>query len=143
MERIIARPGVAGRVEPGRRYVLVDDVTVMGNTLAELAHHVLGGGGGVAGIVTLANAGRMEHIVPKPARARLLEKNLGQAVGSELGIEHGAFTAAETEYLLGFRDADALRTSVAKARLERGKRLRAQGVQPSAEAGEGNLDKNI
>ena len=26
-----------------------------------------------------------------PARARLLEKNLGDAVGPELGIEHGAF----------------------------------------------------
>ena len=26
-----------------------------------------------------------------PARARLLEKNLGDAVGPELGIEHGVF----------------------------------------------------
>jgi hypothetical protein len=122
--------------------VLVDDVSLMGNTLAELAHHVRGGGGEVAGVVALANAGRTEHIVPKPARTRLLERNLGTSVREQLGIEPGALTAAETEYLLGFRDPDALRTSIAKARRERGERLSAQGVRPSeAEAAEGASDQ--
>jgi len=131
LERLVARPGFDGPVEPGRRYVLVDDVTTMGNTLAELAHHIQEGGGEVAGIVTLANAGRTEDIVARPARTRSLEKNLGESVRQELGIEPGALTASETEYLLGIRDADALRNSVAKARRERGERLRAKGLRPS------------
>ncbi|GAB4193319.1 MAG: hypothetical protein OHK0024_33530 [Thalassobaculales bacterium] len=39
-ERLIARPAFDGPVEPGRRYVLVNDVTVVGGTLAELAEYI-------------------------------------------------------------------------------------------------------
>ena len=38
MERLIHRAQFDGPVRPGASYVLVDDVTTMGGTLAELAH---------------------------------------------------------------------------------------------------------
>lgn len=43
MERLISRATFEGEVQPGRHYVLVDDVTTMGSTLADLGHHVQAG----------------------------------------------------------------------------------------------------
>ncbi|MDZ7783214.1 MAG: hypothetical protein U5K56_09930 [Halioglobus sp.] len=47
----------------------------------------------------------------------------------QFGVEPAALTAAEAEYLIGFRDADELRNRAAKARQENRRRLRAKGVQ--------------
>jgi len=54
-------------VEPGGTYVLVDDVTVMGSTLADLADYVQANGGVMVGVVMLVNASRMPHMVASPA----------------------------------------------------------------------------
>lgn len=40
MERMAFRPDFEGIVNPGTDYVLVDDVTTMGGTLAELANYI-------------------------------------------------------------------------------------------------------
>jgi hypothetical protein len=45
MERMIARPLFAGPVLKDSRYVVVDDVSTMGGTLAEIADHIREGGG--------------------------------------------------------------------------------------------------
>lgn len=45
MERLLARAEFAGEVQPGKRYVLVDDVTTMGSTLADLASYIQAQGG--------------------------------------------------------------------------------------------------
>jgi orotate phosphoribosyltransferase len=58
MERIANRAVFDGEVTPGGRYVLVDDVTVMGSTLADLANHIQRNGGDVIGAVVLVNAAR-------------------------------------------------------------------------------------
>ena len=52
MQRLIAPARFHGSVVEGGRYVLVDDVTTMGGTLAELANHIRTGGGEVVGVVT-------------------------------------------------------------------------------------------
>src|SRR5690554_4878207 len=41
MERLRLRPSFEGAVKSGAHYVLVDDVTSMGGTLAELANYLL------------------------------------------------------------------------------------------------------
>ncbi len=135
MERLISRPRFAGPVQPGRRYVLVDDVTTMGGTLAELAHHIQEGGGKVAGVVTLANASRLGVWVPRPQQIREIERRFGDAVREATGIEPAALTAAEAHYVLNFRDADSFRARVASAMGQRGERLRTKGVRPSEEPG--------
>ncbi|MFV0280279.1 MAG: AAA family ATPase [Rhodoblastus sp.] len=129
IERIIARPRFDGPVERGGRYVLVDDVSVMGGTLAELAHHIRANGGEVVGSVLLVNAARSGKMMAEKARIRAVERRFGDAIRQELGVEPSALTGPEAGYLLNFRDIDALRNRIAAAKGERSERLRAQGVQ--------------
>lgn len=129
MERLIAPVSFDGAVVVGRRYVLVDDVSVMGSTLAGLADHIIAGGGEVAGVVTLANASRVDHIAATKQQAREIERRFGDVVRSEFQSEPAALTGAEAAYLLNFRDADALRTRIAAAGSARIERLRLKGVQ--------------
>jgi hypothetical protein len=138
LDRMLARPIFEGPVEPGRAYVLVDDVSVMGGTMAELAHHIQSKGGRVAGVVTLANASRSGHYGASTAHVRKIEARYGDEIRKQLGVEPAALTADEARYILGFRDADALRAGIAKAKGEREQRLLRKGVlAPRAEAGSG------
>jgi hypothetical protein len=130
IERLFARALFHGPVEPVP-HVLVDDVSVMGSTLAELANHIQANGGDVAGVVNLVNASRMAHNASLLERIRKVEQRHGQAIQDELGIAPGALTAAEADYLLNFRNADALRDRIAAGRLERKARLLSRGIRPS------------
>ena len=58
MQRLIAPSEFTGAVEAGGRYVLVDDVSTMGGTLADLASYIQENGGQVVGSVLLVNAAR-------------------------------------------------------------------------------------
>ncbi|MFG1417186.1 anti-CBASS Acb1 family protein [Xanthobacter sp. V0B-10] len=138
MDRMIARPLFEGEVKPGARYVIVDDVTVMGATVAEMAHHIRAGGGEVAGVVTLVNAGRSGRMATAPHRIREIERRFGDVVRQELHIDPRALTADEAQFLLNFRDADALRDRISSARDERVARLSSkEGRGPEGGAGEG------
>jgi len=128
MQRMIARPQFTGAVTRGARYVLVDDVTTMGGTFAELAHHIRQGGGEVVGIVALTNAARNEKLTPSPARIRLLEERFGDAIREIFGVEPSALTAPEAGYLSNFRDADDLRARAARAEEHRNRRLATKGL---------------
>ncbi len=128
MERIANRARFVGDVVPGSRYVLVDDVTVMGSTLADLADHIQRGGGQVSGVVTLVNASRGEVLSASAPAVRDIEKRFGNAVEDLFGIAPASLTAPEAAYLRNFRDADALRARAAAAGVERSNRLRAKGV---------------
>lgn len=137
LERLISRPVFDGPVVKGRRYVLVDDVSVMGGTLAELANHIRAQGGEVVGVATLVNASRTGQYAAKPVHSRLIEGRFGDEIRKH-GVEPSALTGDEAQYLLGFKDADGLRDSIAKATRERGERLRSKGLRTSAPDGEEN-----
>lgn len=68
-----------------------------------------------------------------------LEARHGEEIGNIFGIEPGALTASEAQYLLGFRTTDELRNRVAKARSERSARLRAKGVLPERQDSPGGV----
>ena len=140
MERMIARPIFAGPVQQGARYVIVDDVTTLGGTLAEMVNHVRQNGGEVIGVITLANASRSRILAPTDARIREIERRYGDDVREIFDIDPAALTADEAQYVLNFRDADALRARATAAQRQRGDRLRAKGVPPS-ETEEGQLDR--
>lgn len=111
----------------------------MGGTLAEMAEHVRRNGGEVIGVVTLVNAGR-SGIMTAPKRfTREIERRFGDAVRQLFGAEPAALTADEAQYIIGFRDADALRDRVSSARRERGQRLLSKGLRPP-EAGQDVAD---
>lgn len=130
MERLISRPRFDGDVVPGGRYVLVDDVTTMGGTLAELANHIQMNGGRVVGVITLVNASRSGHFAAKRHRTGEIERRYGDAVRELFGIDPAGLTADEAHYILNHRDADALRTGAAKGARAFGARVREKGVRP-------------
>lgn len=123
MERLIARPSFEGTVQHGACYVLVDDVTSMGTTLAELANYLLMNGGNIIGSILLVNAGRSEKFRAFEKHIRLLEERFGDEIKNILGIHTSALTANEASYLVGFRTADEIRNRCVKAEKETAKRL--------------------
>lgn len=137
MERIANRALFSGSIEAGRRYVLVDDVSVMGSTLADLADHIQRGGGEVAGVVVLANASRTGVLTPPKLVVRAIERRFGDEITNLFGIEPSGLTADEAAYLLNFKDADAIRVRIDASARQRAERLRQKGVRgPESEEGE-------
>lgn len=131
MERLLLRPQFDGPVTAGTAYVLVDDVIC--GTLAELADYIQAGGGQVAAVVTLVNAGRIKRLKPETLVIRLLREKSPDAIQHTFGIDPGALTANEASYLSGFRTADELRNRATKAAEEINLRLRAKGFQLEAQ----------
>jgi hypothetical protein len=132
MDRLISRVRFSGDIVKGGRYVLVDDVTTMGGTLAEMASHIQEGGGQVVGIVTLTNATRSASLAASKKVTAEIERRFGNDVRELFQIEPAALTPAEAGYLIGIRDADGLRNRAAAAKQERFKRLRAKGIRVPA-----------
>ena len=133
MERLLLRPQFDGPVTAGTAYVLVDDVTCLGGTLAELADYIQAGGGQVATVITLVNAGRLKPLKPEPLVIRRLRERFPDAIHHTFGIDPGALSANEASYLSGFRTADELRNRAAKGAEEIDLRLRAKGFQLQAQ----------
>lgn len=129
MEQLNERAEFEGVVRHDAGYVLVDDVTTMGGTLAEVAHHIQANGGSVAGVVVMVNASRSGTLALDARVAAELEKRHGQVIREVFGVDPGALTADEGRYLLGFRTADEIRNRSAKAKQETDKRLRAKGFR--------------
>lgn len=141
MERLIARPLFDGPVEHGGKYVLVDDVTTMGGTLAEMSNHIQSNGGKVVGVVTLVNAGRSATMTPGKQQISEIERRYGHEISTLFGIEPAGLTRDEATYILGFRDADALRNRASAAERQRSERLRAKGIQEKDVGSTGGLQE--
>ena len=131
MERLNLRATFDGPVQRGRPFILVDDVTTMGGTLADLADHIQRHGGIAAGLLVVANAARSGRITPGPLVTIQLERRFGDVIRALLQIEPTALTREESRYLIGFRTADELRNRRLKARQATVDRLRAKGVAGS------------
>jgi hypothetical protein len=128
MERLTNRAEFDGHVEPGRRYVLVDDVTTMGSTLADLASYIQRHGGRVAGSVLMVNAARGGKMDASPRVINELEARHGQTIRNILGVSASRLTGPEAQYLIGFKSTDELRNRAAKAEQERVARIRSKEV---------------
>ncbi len=138
MERMGSRALFDGDVEPGGEYVLVDDVSSLGGTLAELANYIRFRGGDVVNVLVMVNAGRSEKFAPEAKTIRTIEKRFGNEITEILGIVPTALTANEAQYIVGFRTADEIRNRLAKARQETHLRLRSKGIgtaDPGQESG--------
>lgn len=133
MERMAARAQFVGHVQPGERYVLVDDVTSLGGTLAELANYIQHAGGKIHDVVVLVNAGRNPALVPQPKSVQLLKRRFGDEIFNIFGIKPEALTANEAQYLVGFRSVDEIRNRLAAAKQEINHRLRSKGVARTLE----------
>ncbi len=108
--------------------VLVDDVTSLGGTLAELANYIQSNDSLVENAVVLVNAGRSTQFKPQAKTIQLLTRRFGHEITEIFGITPAALTANEATYLVGFRTADEIRNRLAKARQETHLRLRSKGL---------------
>jgi hypothetical protein len=129
MERMASRAAFEGLVKPDAIHILVDDVTTMGGTLAELADFIQIRGGIVGGAVVIVNAGRAKNLCPSKEVVRKIEKRFSHELEEIVGIQAKALTANEANYLIGFRTADEVRNRLAKARQETNLRLRSKGLE--------------
>lgn len=129
MERMCLRPEFDGHVTDGGRYVLVDDVTSMGGTLAALANYLQCSGAKVVAVIVLVNAGRVKPFHPARKVLRELEKRYLHEIEEIFGIVPHALTANEANYLIGFKSVDEIRNRLAKARKETDLRLRSKGIE--------------
>jgi hypothetical protein len=129
MERMCLRPIFEGTVIKGAKYVLVDDVTNMGGTFAELANYLHFYGGSVVAAVALVNAGRVKQLSPHRKVIQNLEKRFSNEIEDIFGIVPYALTANEANYLIGFRTADEIRNRLTKAWKEIDLRLRSKGIE--------------
>jgi hypothetical protein len=134
MERLVSRPEFQGQVVSGADYVLIDDVTNLGGTLAELAHYIQMHGGVVHGAFVLVNAGRKKSLQPDQRAIRLITSRFGNEIVQIFGIQPQALTCNEASYLVGFRSAVEIRNRVLKARQEIHLRLRSKGITRDASA---------
>lgn len=128
MERLMTRPAFEGKVVSGRPYVLVDDVTTMGGTIAELSNYIQDNGGRIVGIVVIVNAGRNKGFAPNKRTIKLLNERFGDEIRKIFGIALPALTVNEANYLVGFRSVDEIRNRCLKARKEIDLRLRSKGI---------------
>ena len=133
MERMAARAQFFGKVTPGAEYVLVDDVTNLGGTLAELSNYIQVLGGVVRDVVVLVNAGRNPALVPEKKFVRLIKERFDEEFTATFGIEPEALTANEAQYLVGFQSIDQIRNRLAAAEQEIDCRLRSKGITRTSE----------
>lgn len=131
MERLVSRTNFSGKVEPGRKYVLVDDVTTVGSTLADLAAYIQSQGGEVIGSALLSNATRSGSMFANVKTTKRLGEQYGNEIRELFNIEPSALTNEEAQYLLGFRSAAELRGSAAKAESSRIARILSKQVPGS------------
>ncbi len=134
MERMAARAQFIGRVVSGAEYVLVDDVTNLGGTLAELSNYIQAFGGVVKGVVVLVNAGRNPALTPVAKFVRLIKERFDDEFTDVFGVAPDALTANEAQYLVGFKSVDAIRNRLAAAEQEIDRRLRSKGIARAPEA---------
>jgi hypothetical protein len=131
MERMASRATFEGGVVPDGRYVLVDDVTSLGGTLAELSNYIQSQGGTVVDVVVLVNAGRNPDLLLVANDIRLIKERFHHELIETFGIVPDALTANEARYLVGFRSIDEIRNRLAAAKQEIDRRLRSKGVSRS------------
>ena len=139
MERMAARAQFQGQIVCGAQYVLVDDVTNLGGTLAELSNYIQLFGGVVKDVVVLVNAGRSPALVSPKKFINLIKERFDDEFTEIFGIEPHALTANEAQYLVGFRSADALRNRLAAAEQEIDRRLRSKGITRTPQAASASL----
>jgi hypothetical protein len=123
MGRLIARSTFDGNIIPGQKYVLVDDVSTMGGTLADAASYIQGKGGIVLGASLLVNASRSGKMSPDGKTIEELKERHGSAIKEIFSIDPGALTNDEAQYLIGFRTTDELRARAIAAVAERSERI--------------------
>ena len=133
--RMAIRPAFDGKVQAGRKYIVVDDVVTQGGTLSEMRRHIEANGGEVVQMLTIG-AARNSTIIALSEKNKLkLERQYGvealQAFLKEVGLyggNHEALTASEARQLMEAGSIDEARNRILEARREGNSGVREEVV---------------
>ena len=116
--RILGQPMFMGKIQPGSRVVIVDDVVTYGSTLANLRGWLEKQGANVVGATTLAAGfGGTNLALPDIVRDRLLDRfpRQAEALANELGFSAECFTNREARFLAGFKSEHEMQRLIVAA----------------------------
>jgi len=136
--RLAFNPTFEGSVQPGQKYLILDDTLTMGGTLASLRGYIENRGGKVvAASVMTAHPGAVD-LAAKPAMLAAIAQKHGPAMDTfwketfGYGIDH--LTQGEAGHLKAAPSVDAIRTRIVEARNAGFERLDARRTQTPAGA---------
>lgn len=134
--RLAFNPSFIGHVEPGQKYLIVDDTLTMGGTLASLKGYIDNREGKVVGAsVMTAHVGALELPV-KPKMLAGIEAKHGQEMNAfwkeNFGYGIDKLTQGEAGHLRAAASVDAIRDRIATARNAGGERMDANRTQTAA-----------
>jgi hypothetical protein len=107
-----------GKIQPGSRVLIVDDVVTYGSTLANSRGWLQQQGAIVAGATTLAAGfGGTKLALPDIVRDRLLDRfpDRAEALAKQLGFSADCFTNREARFLAGLKDEHEMQRLIVAA----------------------------
>lgn len=134
LHRLLTSPRFVGEVEPGREYIIIDDVITTGSTLASLRIFLESRGASVVAASSLACA---DKVGDSDSATLALSMETRQRIEGLLDVrqlnvllrEHGIaedyreLSNSQGRYLARHSSVDALRDQIARERIRRGRRL--------------------
>lgn len=138
MHRVTTEVPFSGEVEPGGKYLIVDDTLTQGGTLADLKGYIEENGGVVVGASTLMGKQYSSKLKPSAETLKALRDRYGRDFEnwweSEFGYNFDRLTESEARYLAKIRgeDADTLRDRILAARQDGSGDVANGGVRQDA-----------
>lgn len=131
--RLAFNPSFTGDVEPGQKYLIVDDTLAMGGTLSSLKGYIDNRGGKVIGASAMtAHEGALDMAV-KPKMLAGIEAKHGEAMNTfwkeNFGYGIDRLTQGEAGHLRKAASVDAIRDRIAAARVSASERMDARGTE--------------
>ena len=116
VERLVRRAAFVGEVEPGRAYVIVDDVVTQGGTVADLRGYIEAKGGRVLAVTALQAPGANAKLAASPAQIAALRRRFGEAGEAwwkeTFGYDFAGVTASEARQLFRYGGLQDLRSAL-------------------------------
>ncbi|KPY55717.1 phosphoribosyltransferase [Pseudomonas amygdali] len=118
--RLAFCPKFAGKVEPGRSYLIVDDTMTVGGTIAEMRGYIISNGGKVAGAAVMVGRENTKHLPITPKMLETLRQKHGEQLNTywtkEFGHGLDKLTQHEAGHLRTAVSFDAIRDRISAAR---------------------------
>ncbi|MCG7853695.1 MAG: strawberry notch family protein, partial [Methanosarcinaceae archaeon] len=126
LQRLLARAIFDGKVEPGRDYIILDDVITQGGTISELKQYIEANGGIVVEVTALACAQFSSIVAINPETVQKLISKYGRTELENILKENRipplieALTQSEARLIAQYKGSDSLRSAIAAERQEAG-----------------------
>jgi len=140
--RLVARPEFDGKVQAGRKYILIDDALGQGGTMSELRHFIENNGGEVAAVSALTSGIYGSKIKPDTQIIKKIEDKHGRQQTEKFLREHNiagkleALTQKEAHYIARQPSLDDLRDRILAA-------ARQAGIEPGAGQVQGSVQEQV